>query len=606
MIIYDNAMNTICLYATADYLLLIQFWLAWWFYLLLLVLALIGGYIFYTIKINASLHEIADLERQLLERTELLSYSKVTAQKAREDAALANRNKSTLLSKISHDIRTPMNTIMGMASLLKETNLSPEQQEYGNTISYSGENLLAIINEILMNDILEYSKMESGRELEAKDFDLRINIEEVFDVFALKASQAQTELLYYINPDVPVQLVGDALRLRQILMNLVENALGFKAKGEIFVVVSLAEKVEENRARLAFEVRDTSAGLPPEILIPLAKDLQSETENSTTAIGKTLTICKKLVRLLEGSLTVAREKGKGNVFRFTILTNFGKQNLRANLQTEMSKHAGKKVLAVDNNLTQTHIFQIYFEKWKFVPFITNSGKQALEMMAKEGSFDLAIIDMIMPEMNGIELSKALKQAQPDLPIILMNKPGNEDYKECAEIFSSVIDKPLKSHFIAEQMLSLLSQKGKDTASSDQISKQKLSVDFAKLYPLNILIAEDDKMNQKLVTKVLNKLGYNPQIAENGKDVLEIVSNKTYDLILMDVQMPEMDGLEATRMIRVCLTEQPIIIAMTANTLQGDREECLKAGMDDYIGKPVRLDGLVGIIEKWALQVQQKQ
>lgn len=212
----------------------------------------------------------------------------------------------------------------------------------------------------------------------------------------------------------------------------------------------------------------------------------------------------------------------------------------------------------------------------------------------------------MPEMNGIELSKALKQAQPDLPIILMNKPGNEDYKECAEIFSSVIDKPLKSHFIAEQMLSLLSQKGKDTASSDQISKQKLSVDFAKLYPLNILIAEDDKMNQKLVTKVLNKLGYNPQIAENGKDVLEIVSNKTYDLILMDVQMPEMDGLEATRMIRVCLTEQPIIIAMTANTLQGDREECLKAGMDDYIGKPVRLDGLVGIIEKWALQVQQKQ
>lgn len=606
MIIYDNAMNTICLYATTDHLLLIQFWLAWWFYLLLLVPALIGGYIFYTIKINASLHEIADLKRQLLERTELLSYSKITTQKAREDAALANRNKSTLLSKISHDIRTPMNTIMGMASLLNETSLSPEQQEYGSTILYSGENLLAIINDILMNDILEYSKMESGRELESKDFDLRNNIEEVFDVFASKASQADIELLYYINPDVPVQLVGDALRLRQILMNLVENALDFKAKGEIFVVVGLVEKVEENRARLAFEVRDTSAGLSPEILSSLTKDLQSETENSTTAIGKTLTICKKLVRLLGGSLTVASEKGKGNTFKFTILTNYGKQNLRANMQTEMSKHTGKKVLAVDNNLTLTHIFQTFLERWNFAPFVSNSGKQALEMMAREGSFDLALIDMMMPEMNGIELSKALKQAQPDLPIILMNKPGNEDHKACAEIFSSVIDKPLKHHIIAEQMLALLSQKGKDTASSEQNSKQKLSVDFAKLYPLSILIAEDDKMNQKLVTKVLNKLGYDPQIAENGKDVLEIVSNKTYDLILMDVQMPEMDGLEATRMIRVCLTEQPVIIAMTANTLQGDREECLKAGMDDYIGKPVRLDGLVNIIEKWALQSQQKQ
>lgn len=606
MIIYDNAMNITCLCATAHHLLLIQFWLAWWFYLLILVLAAIGGYIFYTIKINASLHEIADLERQLLERTELLSYSKITAQKAREDAALANRNKSALLSKISHDIRTPMNTIMGMASLLNETNLNPEQQEYGSTISYSGENLLAIINEILMNDILEYSKMESGRELEAKDFDLRTNIEEVFDVFALKASQAHVELLYYINPDVPVQLIGDALRLRQILMNLVENSLGFNAKGEISVVVSLVEKVEENRARLAFEVRDTSAGLSPEILIPLVKDLQSETENSVTPIGKTLAICKKLVRLLGGSLTVASEKGKGSTFKFTILTNYGKQNLRANMQTEMSKHAGKKVLVADDNLTLTQTFKIFLDRWKLVPFIANSGKQALEIMAKEGNFDLALIDMMMSEMNGIELSKSLKQTQPDLPVILMNKQGNEAYKDCAEIFSAVMDKPLKHHIIAGQILSLLSQKGKDTATTDQNSKQKLSVDFAKLYPLNILIAEDDKMNQKLVTKVLNKLGYDPQIAENGKDVLEIVSNKNYDLILMDVQMPQMDGLEATRMIRVCLNEQPVIIAMTANTLQGDREECLKAGMDDYIGKPVRLDGLVNIIEKWALQSQQKQ
>ncbi|RYE35094.1 MAG: histidine kinase, partial [Sphingobacteriaceae bacterium] len=228
-------MNTFCLWITAENLLMVQFWLAWWFYLLILVLALTGGYVFYSININKALHEVADLERQLLERTELLSYSKLSAQKAREDAASANQNKSALLSKISHDIRTPMNTIMGMASLLNETQLNPEQHEYGSTILSSGENLLAIINEILMNDILEYSKMESGRELEAKDFDLRTNIEEVFEVFAQKASLKNIELIYLVEPDVPVQLTGDALRLRQILINLVENAFTSITSGEIFI-----------------------------------------------------------------------------------------------------------------------------------------------------------------------------------------------------------------------------------------------------------------------------------------------------------------------------------------------------------------------------------
>ncbi|WP_419801413.1 response regulator [Mucilaginibacter sp.] len=597
-------MNTLYLLASAENLLMIQFWLTWWFYLLVLMLALIGGYIFYTIKINMVLHEVADLERQLLERTELLSYSKLTAQKAQEDAALANRNKSTLITKISHDIRTPMNTIMGMASLLNETTLNTEQQEYSSTIFSSGENLLAIINGILMDDLLEYSKMESGRELESKDFDLRNNIEEVFDVFSVKAAQQHIELLYYIEPDVPVQLIGDAMRLRQILMNLVENALSFKAKGEIYIVVGLVSKPDDHRVKLGFEVRDTSAGLAPEILIPLAADLQSETENNTTAIGKTLNICKKLVRLFNGSLSVTSEKGKGNIFKFTMITSYGKQNSRANTQTEMAKHIGKKILVADNNATLASSFQFFLEKWKFTPFVFGSGRQALEAQANAGRFDLAIVDMMMPEMNGIELAKALKQMQPDLPVILMNKPGNDTYKEQAGLFSAVVDKPLKHHIISGHILSLLGHNG--NAGADQTSKQKLSVDFAKSYPLNILIAEDDKMNQKLVTKVLNKLGYEPQVAENGKDVLEIVSNKTYDLILMDVQMPEMDGLEATRMIRLCLTEQPVIIAMTANTLQGDREECLKAGMDDYIGKPVRLDGLVNIIEKWALQSQQKQ
>lgn len=588
-------------------LLLVQFWLAWWFYLLLLVLALAGGYIFHYMRINAMLHKNADLERQLLERTELLSYAKLNAQKAREDTATANHNKSSLLSKITHDIRTPMNTMMGMASLLSETTLNPEQQEFASTILYSGENLLAIINEILMNDILEYSKVESGRELETKEFDLRTNVEEVFEVFAVKAAKAGIELIYYIKPDVPVQLMGDAFCLRQILINLVENALRVTTEGEVFIVVNLLGQVEENRVKLEFEIRDTSAGLSPEKLTATIKELQSDTtESSQTSTGRTLAICKKLVRLMGGSLSVESQEKKGSIFKFTVLTTFGKQNLRANTQAEMAKLAGKKILIADDNLTLGNIFKTQLERWKLVPFLAGSGKQALQILAQEVNFDLAIIDMQMPEMDGIELSRAIKQTQPDLPVILMNKTGNEKYKECPALFNAVVEKPLKHHIIIGQTLNLLWQKGKDGLTKDQYTKQKLSVDFAKQYPLNILIAEDDKMNQKLVTKVLNKLGYDPQVSENGKDVLEVVSHKNYDLILMDVQMPEMDGLEATRMIRVCLTEQPIIIAMTANTLQGDREECLKAGMDDYIAKPVRLDGLVDIIEKWALQGQQKQ
>jgi len=588
-------------------LLLVQFWLAWWFYLLLLVLALAGGYIFHYMRINAMLHKNADLERQLLERTELLSYAKLNAQKAREDTATANHNKSSLLSKITHDIRTPMNTMMGMASLLSETTLNPEQQEFASTILYSGENLLAIINEILMNDILEYSKIESGREMETKEFDLRTNVEEVFEVFAVKAAKAGIELIYYIKPDVPVQLIDDAFCLRQILINLVENALRVTTEGEVFIVVNLLGQVEENRVKLEFEIRDTSAGLSPEKLTATIKELQSDTtESSQTSTGRTLAICKKLVRLMGGSLSVESQEKKGSIFKFTVLTTFGKQNLRANTQAEMAKLAGKKILIADDNLTLGNIFKTQLERWKLVPFLAGSGKQALQILAQEVNFDLAIIDMQMPEMDGIELSRAIKQTQPDLPVILMNKTGNEKYKEHSALFNAVVEKPLKHHIIIGQTLNLLWQKGKDGLTKDQYTKQKLSVDFAKQYPLNILIAEDDKMNQKLVTKVLNKLGYDPQVSENGKDVLEVVSHKNYDLILMDVQMPEMDGLEATRMIRVCLTEQPIIIAMTANTLQGDREECLKAGMDDYIAKPVRLDGLVDIIEKWALQGQQKQ
>jgi len=203
-------------------------------------------------------------------------------------------------------------------------------------------------------------------------------------------------------------------------------------------------------------------------------------------------------------------------------------------------------------------------------------------------------------MDGITLSQSIKKSYPDTPIMLLNSTGDESHKKHPELFNSVINKPIRRHILKEQVIALIRQNGKVTSISDHSNKQKLSVDFATQYPLSILIAEDNLMNQKIVGKILNKLGYEPKMTNNGKEVLEEVSNKYYDVILMDVQMPEMDGLEATKMIRVCLDDQPVIIAMTANTLQGDREECLRAGMDDYIGKPVRLDELVNLLEKWAI------
>jgi CheY-like chemotaxis protein/signal transduction histidine kinase len=598
-------MYTICFFLPAiKILLLTAIWFTWWFNLLVLLMVVAGGFIWHNLKMNALLHQNANLERKLLERTELLSYAKTNAQKASDDAASANQNKSALIAKISHDIRTPMNTIMGMASLLTETTLNNEQQEYTSTILFSGENLLSAINEILMNDILEYSKFESGKELEYKEFDLRTNIEEVIEVFALKAGLADVELVYDLGLNVPSQIVGDALRLRQILMNLVEHALHYTSHGEIFLGVKLLEQREDNRIKLEFEIRDNGTGLSSEKLAILAKQLNTDlTDSSNPQIDIALTVCKKLIRLMGGTVTVESEEKKGTTFRFTIITTVGKQAFRSNIQSEITKLKGKKVLIADSHITVSHLLRDQLEIWNLAPTLANSANRALAILGQRNDFDLVMIDMNFLEMDGIELAERIKKINQDLPVVLMNKKGSETYKKQPELFTSIINKPLKQHVLSTQLLNLLAQKTKETLATD--AKQKLSVDFAKQYPLNILIAEDDKMNQKLVTKVLNKLGYEPQIAENGKDVLEVVSHKNYDLILMDVQMPEMDGLEATRMIRVCLSEQPIIIAMTANTLQGDREECFKAGMDDYIGKPVRLDGLVNIIEKWALQGQQK-
>lgn len=305
-----------------------------------------------------------------------------------------------------------------------------------------------------------------------------------------------------------------------------------------------------------------------------------------------------------GSMSVRSSENSGSTFKYTLWLRTGIHAVRTNRITEMQGLEGKKVLLVDDNATVAKLINGQLQDWKLSTTSLSSAEKALDTLSRE-TFDVLLVDLLMPLMNGIELSQAVKALYPNLPIILMNKFGDDSYKKHAALFSAVINKPIRQHVLAEQLLSNL-RKSKASTSVAGDQKNKLSVEFSKDNPLRILLAEDDVLNQKMVTKVLNKLGYQPHICSNGNEVLEEVSLNNYDIILMDVQMPEMDGLEATKMIRLCLSVQPVIIAMTANTLQGDRDACMRAGMDDYISKPVKLEELVNLLEKWSIHSQENK
>ena len=601
-------MNVDCIAIVAIVnLLLSSFLLTWWFKLMALLFLAVAAFIFHWRKMNAIKHQKASLEKQLLERKELLSYAIQNEQKARKDAELANNNKSELLSKISHEIRTPMNAVLGMASLLNDTTLNAEQRGYINTIMNSGESLLTTINEILMDDILKYSKIESGNELEAKDFDLRNSIEEVLDVFAAKSAKADIDLAYRIAENVPDQIVGDAFRLRQILMNLVENAFRFTTSGEIFIGVNCTGQTPDNQVKLEFEVGDSGSGMPPDRLEVINRDLsQPDTSSHTNkTIGLTLIICKRLAALMGSTIKAESVEKEGTIFRFSIFTNSAPLPLRNNTLSEMAGLEGKKILIVDDNAAVREMLTTQMEQWKLISSTARSGKDALDILQNDASIDLVLTDLHMKDTSGIELTKSIKSRFPALPVILLNKNGDESFKQYPNLFHSILNKPVRQHVLCKQLLSGLRQNKETLKADGQNYKDKVSENFSKKYPLSILIAEDNKINQEFILKFLKKLGYTPQIADDGQEVLEVVSQKHYDLILMDVQMPQMSGLEATRMIRLCLSDQPYIIALTANNLQGDREECLRAGMDDYISKPINLQELVTLLEKCAVKVGQK-
>jgi len=394
--------------------------------------------------------------------------------------------------------------------------------------------------------------------------------------------------------------------LQRVLINLVENAVKATKHGEVFVGVHNAKDETSGKPLLEFEVVDTGTGIAKEIEGKLFTGILPEnysTRNNSGAKGFGLVICRKIVEQLGGQIHFARAEKGGARFWFTIPLLSAVQSQAAAAGYAMVGFEDKQVLIVNPDVKAAAILKNQLEQWKLIPAIAASGVQALEILSQV-SFSVVITCVDTPDMNGIVLAQTIRNQYPQTPVLLLNAVNDDRYKPYKEYFGAVINKPVRQHQLFDSVLSLLRHSDKD-ANPDNHAAKKLSENFSQRFPLRILVAEDNPVNQKWTIKILSKMGYQAVIAENGKMVLEIVGHEDFDLILMDVQMPEMDGLEATKMIRLCNDKQPVIIAMTANVMHGDRQACIQAGMDDYISKPVELAALVDMLEKWALVIRER-